>query len=99
MNNNDEKLDWLLSAPLVPVADNGFSTRVMTTIAVTDARQPRLETAVLAMTACALVAALSIAGFSDWIVQVGVSLATSLPLAIAGLALTLTWSYARTLAD
>lgn len=99
MSDDNERLDRLLSAPLAPVADNGFSTRVMTKIATADAHYHWLENAVLAITAFILVAALSAAGFFDWIENVGLSLATSLPLAIAGLALTITWSYTRALAD
>lgn len=99
MSDDNERLDRLLSIPLAPVADNGFSTRVMTMVASVDARYHWLENTVLAITAFILVATLSAAGFSDWIENVGVSLATSLPLAIAGLALAITWSYTRALAD
>ncbi|HLY06568.1 MAG TPA: hypothetical protein VKR31_12555 [Rhizomicrobium sp.] len=99
MNDNDERLDQLLSAPLAPVADGGFSARVMANVSTVETREPWLETAVLAVTACVLVAVLSTAGFSEWIAGVSVTLATSLPLAIAGLALAITWSYTRALAD
>jgi len=99
MSEIDERLDRLLSAPLPPVADDGFSGRVIAKIAATNIRQPWLETAVLVATACVVVAALSEAGFSEWLERAGFSLATSLPLAIAGFALALTLSCARVLAD
>lgn len=99
MNGDEEKLDRLLSAPLAPLVDNGFSASVMAKMAAADTHQPWSETAILAVAACVLVGALSMTGFSDWIARVGVTLATSSPLAIAGFALAITWSYMRVLAD
>lgn len=100
MTDNDERLDRLLSAPLVPVADNSFSARVMRAIAAADARPPWLDTAVLAVAGCLVLAALPLAGISEGIEHASASLAaTALPLAVAGLALALTWSYTHALAD
>lgn len=100
MNGADERLDELLSSPLVPVADNGFSARVMTTIAAAEARQPWLETAVLAGAGFVVLAALLLAGIPEWIENASARIeVTALPLAIAGLALSLTWSYSRVLTD
>ena len=99
MSDNDEKLDRLLSAPLAAVPDNGFSAVVVAKVAAIGTHESWVESVVLAVTACTLVAALPTAGISDWMGRVGVSLATSLPLAIAGLALAITWSYTRVQAD
>ena len=99
MNGDDERLDRLLCAPLAPIPDNGFSARVMAKTASADARQSWLETVVLATAACALLAGLSLAGLPESIERVGVGLATSLPLAIAGFALALTYACTRVLAD
>ena len=100
MSGDGEKLDRLLLAPLAPVADNGFSERVITQVAGTGADQPWLEAAVLAAAACILFAAVPLGGLSEWLERASANLAaTALPLAIAGFALAITWSYTRALAD
>jgi RNA polymerase sigma factor (sigma-70 family) len=97
MSGDHERLDGLLSAPLTPVPDNGFSARVMMKMG--DRRQSLLETTLLAAAACVFLILLTVAGFPEWIEGVSTGVATSLPLAVAGFALALTFSYTRALSD
>jgi hypothetical protein len=99
VSGNEDRLDRLLRAPLDPIADNGFSARVMAKMARADARHSWLESAVLAIAAGLLLAILSTAGFAEWVARISDSLANSVPLAVAAFALALTLLFARALAE
>ena len=99
MNGNEENLDRLLSAPLAAVADDGFSARVTARMAAAGASQTSFETALFVAAAGALLIVLSMAGLPEWLQRVSLSLANSLPLAVAAFALALTALYTRVLAD
>ncbi|HEY3776556.1 MAG TPA: hypothetical protein VGL35_00715 [Rhizomicrobium sp.] len=99
MTADESRLDRLLAAPLASVEDRGFSASVMARIAGAEEQQTWLETAALTTAAGLFLAFLSASGFSEWIGRLGYSLASSLPLAIAALALALTFSCARILAE
>lgn len=99
MNGSDDRLDQLLRAPLGPIADNGFSARVVAEIARAQERKSQRETLVLAIAAGILLLFLSAAGFSQWIARLGDSAANSLPLAMGAFAIAVTWAGLRVLAE
>lgn len=93
------RLDRLLRAPLAPVADNGFSARVMAKLARADVPRSVPGAALLSIVAGLLLALFTAGGFSEWVERTGYSLATSLPLATAAFVLALTILGMRAFAD
>jgi len=88
-------IDELLFQPLAPVADNGFSARVVATIRRREQRQ--LVSLCLVAIAAATVACLllPLSELSQVLNGIVVTLATSLEVGIAVLALLGTWLYDR----
>jgi hypothetical protein len=97
--NGDGRLDGLLRAPLGPIEDAGFSTHVAARISVARERQNWLEGAGLVAASALVLAFLPLGPFSNWIGNLSDGVANSVPLAAATLALVLTVSWARLLAD
>jgi len=99
MKGNGDKLDALLFAPLPPVADGGFSDRVVARLPAMPERAAWREWVPVVVTALLLVAFLPVAQLSHSIESLSYGLGSSLPLAMAALAIALTGAFARTLAD
>ncbi len=88
-------IDELLAQPLAPVADNGFSAKVMARLRRREQRQLVLLTAVAALAAAAACLLLPISALTQMLNGIVVTLATSLEVGVAVLAVLLTWLYDR----
>ena len=88
-------LDDLLSAPLAPVEDSGFSARVALRTRIQAERRNLLEGLVLLVGAGIFLAFAPLSTIGGAIEKVTFDLGNSLPVAIAFAALVLTASFAR----
>jgi hypothetical protein len=88
-------IDELLSQPLAPVADNGFSAKVVTRIRRQEQRQLLSMglVAILAATVACLL--LPVSALTQVLNGIVVTLATSLEVGVAALAILATWLYDR----
>lgn len=92
-------LDALLSQPLPPVADNGFSAAVALRALHEAERNKLLDELVLLLTGGVVLATLPLAHFGAAIETVTVSLGNSLPVGLAFAALVLTTAFVRGVVD
>lgn len=90
-------LDQLLSAPLAPVADAGFSARVMGRIRREEQKRLAVWSIFVAITATIACILLPMTILTDTVNHLVVSLATSLQVGIAVLVAALTWAYDKKL--
>jgi hypothetical protein len=81
-----DPLDTLLSAPLAPVADNGFTDRVMTRVAEREFRFTWFEVGALAACAIVLMPFVPVQPVLDVAVDLSAALANSQYFAAAALA-------------
>jgi hypothetical protein len=91
------ELDALLSQPLAPVADNGFSARVMGHVRRHEQRRIALWclfVTAMAVLACALVPMNTLAAAMN---QIVLTLGTSVQVGLAVVAALLTWAYDKKL--
>jgi uncharacterized membrane protein (DUF485 family) len=92
-------LDTLLSAPPEPVDDAGFSSRVMRQVAqqqsVTRQRHEIIEWSALLVAAFIFLLAVPLTALSGALEYVVVSVGTSVPIAMAVMAIVLTTTYLR----
>jgi hypothetical protein len=99
----DDRLDALLSAPLPAVEDRGFSARIVAGAFAARERRAGLELLGLLAAAGVLLAFLPLTALadmvSDTIDYVTGNLGNSLPIAMAALAIVLSFSFARIMAD
>jgi hypothetical protein len=95
----DDNMDELLSAPLPPLDDRGFSVRVLSAISAARDRRALLELCGLLAVACIFLAFLPLTALADTIDTVMGDLGNSLPVAMAALAIVLSLSLARIVAD
>jgi len=99
----DDRLDALLSAPLAAVEDRGFSARVVADVFAARERRMGLELLALLAAAGVLLAFLPLTAIvdmvNDAIDYVTGNLGNSLPVAMAALAIVLSFSFARIVAD
>lgn len=92
-------LDALLSKPLAPVADGGFSASVAYRALKLQERDKLLDQLVLIVTAAVIMLALPLGSLAAAIETVTVNLGNLLPVTIAFAALVLTASFARHVVD
>ncbi|MDR3528273.1 MAG: hypothetical protein P4L57_13440 [Rhizomicrobium sp.] len=88
-------IDDLLSEPLAPVADNGFSAQVMTQIRRQEQRQLILlgiTAAFVATVACLL---LPVTALTELLNGIVITLATSLEVGVAAVVILATWLFDR----
>ena len=97
MTGND--FDKLLSAPLAPVEDSGFSVRIARQVLAARERRETIEWLGLLVAACIFLAVVPLTGLMRVIVYIGISIGNSFPLAMAVMAIVLTLTYARLVAD
>ena len=97
--NDDDRLTSLLAAPLAPVADNGFTDRVMARAAPHDYPLTWIELAVLAACAIFVVPFVPLQPVMDAAVNVSVTLANSQFVATAALATTASLWFLRYAAE
>jgi uncharacterized RDD family membrane protein YckC len=92
-------LDNLLSAPLAPVDDAGFSTRVMHQVAqeqtVAHKRREIVEWSVLVAAACLFLLAVPLPVLNGVIEYITLNLSSSLPIGVAVGVIVLTTTYLR----
>ncbi|HEY8948989.1 MAG TPA: hypothetical protein VIM56_08915 [Rhizomicrobium sp.] len=92
-------VDALLSQPLPPVADNGFSGAVALRALHEAERTKLLDQLILLLTGAVVLAALPLAHLGTAIETVTVSLGNSLPVGVAFAALVLTTAFVRGVVD
>jgi hypothetical protein len=95
----DRELDALLSAPLSPVNDNGFTNAVTARITAPDRTWAGLEIGAAAVVLVSIVVFTPAAAIVGPLEKFAIDLGGSLPFAIACAALVLTQAGARLLAD
>jgi len=88
-------IDELLSQPLAPVADNGFSAKIVTRIRRYEQRQLVALSIVVIAVATVACLLLPISLLSQTLNGIVITLATSLEVGIAVLAVLATWLYDR----
>lgn len=95
----DDKLRALLSAPLEPVADDGFSDWLITKIVLRERSEIGLEAAVGVLVLCVVVTFVPLPALVALIGKLMVGMATSMPLAMACAALILSHYALRPASD
>ncbi len=95
----DDRLDAVLSAPLPAVDDAGFSGRVVARGIIAQERRRNFEIFSLLAAFGVLLALLPLTTFATAIENVTIDLGSSVPVAMAALAIVLTSAYARQIAD
>jgi hypothetical protein len=95
----DDGLDALLSAPLPALEDRGFSARVLTAAFARREWQAGLELFCLLASGSVIAAFLPLTALDNTIDTVTRDLGNSLPVAMAALAIVLSLSLARMVAD
>jgi|GEM_PF-6277107 len=96
---NDDRLDALLATPLPAVEDGGFSGRVAARGTIVRERRRSFEIFGLLAALGVLLALLPLTTFAAAIENVTIDLGSSMPVAMAVLAIVLTSAYARQIAD
>ena len=88
-------LDELLSQPLAPVADNGFSAKIVARIRRQEQRQLVLLCLVAIAAATMACLLLPVSALTELLNGIVVTLATSLEVGVAAFVLLITWLYDR----
>jgi hypothetical protein len=88
-------IDELLSQPLAPVADNGFSAKVVARIRSQEQRQLVLISLVAVAVATVACLLLPVSALTELLNHIVITLATSLEVGVAVLAVLATWLYDR----
>jgi hypothetical protein len=96
---SDDRLDALLSAPLPAIEDRGFSARVLSAAFAARERRADLELFAALAAGGVILAFLPLTALGDTIDTVTRDLGNSLPVAMAALAIVLSLSFARMVAD
>lgn len=96
---SEDDLDALLSRPLAPIDDNGFTARVCRAVALRGYGLAALDGLVALVVAVTVLRFVPLGALARVVTGAAIELSSSLPVAIACAALALTYSAARLMAD